>query len=93
MATIDFICPLGCNSADFMEHLMFWANKMSSGNHEIRWKCVKSVGCDRIPKDTVCVGSAPDFKINTLNHAAALDIAARSVDADIGIVTLIKKNK
>lgn len=91
---IDLFTFLTKNSADYAEFLKYTAKKNLSGKHKVNWKCIKSVGCERIPKGFECVAKGPDTGHGGYNHAAAIHKALKKiteeyvilVDSDIAIL-------
>ena len=91
---IDFFTFLSRNSADYAEYLKYTAEKFKSGKHNIHYKCIESVGCERLPKGYKCIAKTGSVGHNSSNHAVALNYAQRHiendyvifVDADIAIV-------
>jgi hypothetical protein len=62
--------------------------KLKSGKNKIDYKCIESVGCDRIPKGWDLVASVKtDLRHNCLNHAKAIHEALNHVEA--GSIALV----
>jgi len=91
---IDFFTFIGPNSADYADYLKYTCEKFLSGKHNINWKCIESVGAEKLPKGYKCVVKAPNMKHNSMNHGAALNLALKYieseyvvfVDADVAIL-------
>lgn len=91
---IDLFTFLGPNAADYAEFLKYTCEKFLSGKHEISWKCIKSVGCDRIPRGYKLIAEAEDMGHVSMNHARALNLAQNYIkneyvifiDADMAIL-------
>ena len=79
---IDLFTFLSSNSADYAEFLKYTCNTFISHKHEINWKCIKSVGFDRVPKGYKLVGETGDMKHNSMSHAIALNSAQNYIDSD-----------
>ena len=79
---IDFITFIGPNSADYAEYLKYTCETFLSGNHNINWKCIESVGSDRIPNGFKCVAKAPDTNHNSLNHGTAMNLALKYIESE-----------
>ena len=79
---IDFFTFLGPNSADYAEFLKYTCEKFLSGEHEINWKCINSVGCDRIPDGYELVVEAGDMEHVSMNHGTAINLALDYIEAD-----------
>jgi hypothetical protein len=79
---IDLFTFLSKNSSDYAEFLKYTCDIFASGNHEINWKCIESVGCDRIPKGYKLVAKAEDMKYSSMNHARALNLAQNYIESD-----------
>lgn len=82
---IDFITFLSRNSADYAEYLKYTCEKFLSGKHKINWKCIESVGCERLPKGYKCVAKAKNMKHNSLNHGTAMNLAQKYVEHDYAL--------
>lgn len=91
---IDFFTFLGSNSAAYAEFLKYTCEKFMSGKHEINWKCIESIGCDRIPDGYKLVAKAGDMHHNSLTHSIGINMAQEYVeheyvvfiDADMAIL-------
>ena len=91
---IDFFTFLGPNSADYAEFLKYTCEKFASGKHEINWKCINSVGCNRIPRGYRMVAKSGDMEHVSMNHGVAINLAQKYIeskyvifiDADIAIL-------
>ena len=79
---IDFFSFLGPNSAYYAEFLKYTCEKFLSGKHEISWKCVNSVGCDRIPNGYKLVANSEDMGQVSLNHGRALNLAQKYIESE-----------
>lgn len=79
---LDFITFLGRNSANYAEFLKYTCEEFISGRHEINWKCVKSVGSNRIPNGYKCIAESGEYGHNSMNHANALNLAQNYVEND-----------
>ena len=79
---IDLFTFLSSNSADYAEFLKYTCNKFLSSKHEINWKCIKSVGFDRVPKGYKLVGETGNMKHNSMSHALALNSAQNYIEND-----------
>ncbi len=94
MAAIDFITFISRNAADYAEFLKKHCANLASKKHKIRWKCVESLGTDafapknkpqekvRLPRGYRCVAQAKDQRHNSMNHAAALNLALEYIESD-----------
>ena len=94
---IDFFTFLGPNSADYAEFLKYTCERFLSGEHEINWKCIESVGCDRIPDGYKLVAEAEDTGQVSMNHARALNLAQNYIESEYVIfidadVVILYKN-
>ena len=79
---IDFITFISKNSADYAEFLKYHCEKLKSGKHKINWKCIESVGAEKLPKGFKCVGKTGEAGHNSLNHGVALNLAQNYVESD-----------
>lgn len=79
---IDVFTFIARNTADYAEYLKHTAERFMSGKHYIYWKCIESVNVDRLPEGYDCVAKAKDMKHNSMNHAAALNLAQDYVEHD-----------
>lgn len=79
---IDFFTFLSVNSADYAEFLKYTCEKFLSNKHDINWKCIKSVGADRIPEGYKLVAEAKDMNHDSMSHAAALNLAQEYIEND-----------
>jgi glycosyltransferase involved in cell wall biosynthesis len=79
---IDFFTYIGPNSAPYAEYLKYTAEKFSSGKHNINWKCVESVGSDRLPEGYKCVAKTGDIGHNSMNHGVAINKSLEYVESD-----------
>jgi len=79
---IDFITFIGPNSADYAEYLKYTCEIFLSGKHKINWKCIESVGADRIPEGYKCVVKSGDFGHNSLNHGEAINKSLEYIDTE-----------
>ena len=79
---IDFFTFIARNTADYAEYLKCTAERFMSGKHKIHWKCIESVNVDRLPEGYDCVAKAKDMKHNSMNHAAALNLAQNYIEHD-----------
>jgi len=84
---IDLFTFLGPNSADYAEFLKYTGEKFLSGENKINWKCVNSIGCERMPKGYEVVGNSIDMEHVSMNHAEAINIAQKYVESDYVIFT------
>lgn len=82
---IDFITFITRYSADYAEFLKYTAEKFLSYNHKIDWKCIESVGAERLPEGYKCVAKAKDTGHNSMSHAAAMNLAQKYVEHDYAI--------
>lgn len=83
---IDLFTFLGPNAADYAEFLKYTCEKFISGKHEINWKCIESVGADRIPKGYKCVDKGPNLNHNSLSHGAAVNLIQKHIESEYVIV-------
>ena len=82
MNKLEIFTFLTRNSADYAELLRDSMERLKSGNTIIKYKCIESVGCERIPKGWDCVASVKaDLSHNCLNHANAMHEALKHVKA------------
>ncbi len=79
---IDLFTFLGPNSAAYAEFLKYTCDTFASGKHEINWKCIESVGCDRIPDGYKLVAKAKDMHHNSMSHAVGINMAQKYVEND-----------
>lgn len=94
MSELEIIVPLGPNSEDYAEFLKYTAEKFSSGEVKLKWRCVESVGCKRVPKGFKSFGKSKDLGFNSMNHAVAIRKAMKKVtsrhiihiDSDVAIL-------
>lgn len=82
---IDFITFITRYSAAYAEFLKYTCELFLSGRHHIDWKCIESVGADRLPSGYKCVAKAKDLGHNSMNHAAALNLAQKYIDNEYTI--------
>ena len=78
---IDFFTFLGPNSADYAEFLKYTCEEFLSGKHEIKWKCINSIGCDRIPKGYELVADSKNMEHVSMNHGAAMNLALKHIES------------
>ena len=91
---IDFFTFIGPNSADYADYLKYTCDIFLSGKHNINWKCIESVGSERLPQGYTCVAKAGNTGHNSMNHGVALNLALDYieseyvvfVDADMAVV-------
>ena len=91
---IDFFTFIGPNSADYADYLKYTCETFKSGKHNINYKCIESVGAEKLPKGYDCVAKAPNGNHNSMNHGIALNLATKYIeseyvvfiDADMAIV-------
>lgn len=83
--TIDFITFISRYSAEYAEFLKFTCEKFKSGENKINWKCIKSVGADRMPSGYKCVAETKDIGHNSMNHSEALNAAQKFVESEYAI--------
>ena len=79
---IDFITFIGSNSADYADYLKGTCLTYLSGQHKIKWKCIESVGAEKLPKGYKCVAKAPNTGHNSLNHGTAINLALKYIESD-----------
>jgi len=79
---IDFFTFIGNNSAKYAWFLKYTCEKFLSGKHKIHWKCIKSVGSNMLPFGYECVARSEDKGHNSMNHAAAMNLAQKYVEHD-----------
>lgn len=79
---IDLFTFLSSNSADYAEFLKYTCEKFISRKHKINWKCIESVGTDRIPDGYKLVNKVPNMHHNSMSHAVALNSAQNYIDSD-----------
>lgn len=79
---IDFFTFIGPNSEAYAEYLKYTCEIFSSGNHEINWKCVESVGASRRTKGFKTVAVTGNAGHNSLSHGVALNEALNHVESD-----------
>ena len=79
---IDFITFIGQNSADYAEYLKYTCDIFKSGKHNINWKCIKSVGAEKLPNGYKCVANSGDFGHNSLNHGEAINKSLEYIDTE-----------
>lgn len=94
---IDLFTFLSNNSADYAEFLKYTCEKFISGKHRVNWKCIESVGVDRIPSGYKLVSKVSDMHHNSMSHAIALNSAQNYVENDYVIfidadMAIIHKN-
>jgi hypothetical protein len=93
--TLDLFTFITRNSWEYAEYLKYIAEKKISGRHKINWKCVESLGADRLPSGfkVVCkTGGVGEH--NSMKHAIAMERAldyieseyVLFIDADVAIV-------
>ncbi len=76
MNNLDIFTFITRNSADYAELLRKSCEKLKSGKMQIRYKCVESLGADRLPEGWECIGSVKeDLGHNCSNHANAMHYA------------------
>jgi glycosyltransferase involved in cell wall biosynthesis len=79
---IDFITFITRYSSDYAEFLKYTCEKFLSGKHKISWKCIESVGAERLPQGYNCVAKTGEVGHNSMNHAVALNLAQKYIDHD-----------
>lgn len=79
---IDFFTFLTKNSADYSEFLKYTCEKFLSNKHEINWKCIESVDCERLPVGYKLVSKTGNMNHNSMNHAIALNKAQDYVESE-----------
>ena len=94
---IDLFTFLSKNSADYAEFLKYTCEMFLSGKHKINWKCIESVGCDRIPDGYKLVAKSKDVGQASMNHAEALHLAQNYIESEYVIfidtdVAILYKN-
>jgi len=94
---IDIFTFLGKNAPDYAEFLKYTCDIFTSGEHEINWKCIESVGCDRIPEGYNLAAKAEDMGYSPMNHAEALNLAQNYIESEYVIfidadVVILHKN-
>jgi hypothetical protein len=85
--TIDLFTFLGPNSGGYAEFLKYTGEKFLSGEHKINWKCVRSVGCEKLPDGYMVVGKAGETGHVSKNHGAAISVAQKHIESDYVIFT------
>lgn len=83
---IDFITFITRYSADYAEFLKHTCEKFMSGSHKINWKCIESVGAERLPNGYNCVAKTGEAGHNSMNHSLALNLAQKHVENDYVIL-------
>lgn len=82
MNKIEIFTFLTRNSADYAELLRKSMERLKGGRNNLVYKCIESVGCDRLPVGWDCVASVKDdLSHNCLNHANAMHEALKHVTA------------
>ncbi len=79
---IDLFTFISRNSSDYAEYLKYTAEKFLSGKHEIVWKCIESVGAERLPAEYNCVAKSGPTGHNSMNHGIALNLALEYIEND-----------
>ena len=80
LSKIEVFTFLTRNSADYAELLLASMERLKSNRHIIKYKCIESVGCERLPVGWDCVASVKDdLSHNCLNHANAMHEALKHV--------------
>jgi len=79
---VDFITFITRNSSDYAEYLKFTAEERLSGKHNINWKCIESVGAERLPEGYECVAKSCDADHNSKKHAEAMNLALNYIESD-----------
>ena len=79
---IDFITFISRNSANYAEHMKYYCEKLKSGEHTIKWKCIESVGAEKLPKGYKCVAKSEKVSHNSINHSLALNLAQKYIESD-----------
>jgi len=82
MATVDLFTFLGPNSADYAEFMKQTSEKFLSGNNKINWKCINSVGCERMPEGYKVMAQAEDTGHVSMNHGVAINLARNYIESD-----------
>ena len=83
MSKLEIFTFLTSNSKKYAEYLKKKMDKYCSGDHELIYKCVESIGCDGIPDGWACVDSAKeDEGHNCNNHAYAMKLAQKHIESD-----------
>lgn len=82
LSKIEVFTFLTRNSADYAELLLASMERLKSNRHIIKYKCIESVGCERLPIGWECVASVKDdLSHNCLNHANAMHEALKHAKA------------
>lgn len=84
---IDLFTFLGPNSAEYAEYLKYTAELFSSGNNDINWKCINSIGCDRMPEGYDVVDNGPNMSQVSMNHGVSLNLAMKYIESKYVIFT------
>jgi len=79
---IDFITFITRYSSNYAEFLKYTCEKFMSGKHEIKWKCIESVGAEKLPRGYDCVAVAGETGHNSLNHGIAMNLAQNHIQSD-----------
>jgi glycosyltransferase involved in cell wall biosynthesis len=79
---IDLFTFLGPNSADYAEFMKYTSEKFLNKDIKVNWKCVNSVGCDRMPKGFEVVAQAENTSHVSMNHGVAINLAQKYVESD-----------
>ncbi len=86
MHHIDVFTFLTRNSADYAELLYNSMEKLKSGNNNIHYKCVESIGCESLPVNWEIVDKIKvDQEHNCKNHAVAMHTALNYVESAVSI--------
>ena len=91
---IDIFTFIGPNSADYADYLKYTCDCFLSKKHSINWKCIESVGAEKLPSGYKCVAKSGDVGHNSMNHGIAINLALNYIeseyvvfiDADMAIV-------
>ena len=82
MATLDMFTFVTRNSAAYAEYMARSCRAFAGGDHSINWKCVESVGSERLPHGFDRVSSTGDARHNSMNHGLALNEACRHIESE-----------
>jgi len=86
MAIIDFFTFNHKDSYKYIEFQKKIAEKLLSGKHSIKWKCIESVQADKIPEGYAQLATTPYTGHNSHTHAIAINRAVELVEEKYVII-------
>jgi hypothetical protein len=79
---IEIITFITRYSADYAEFLKVTCERYQSGKHTLRWRCVESVGAERLPEGYEFICKTHEAYHSSMNHAIALNATDEYIESD-----------